>query len=129
MCDSHDIISIRVATDDTFRLDPSLLNTLIGQIATLSSVYHKPPEAFVVRRGNGLTGVGDEDDEDDDEDEDDDYAEDRGAAAGGAGGGVDLLDMGGLGISGNDIAGGGSAVCRKVPLLGIQLVETAGGLT
>ena len=87
--------------DDTFRLDPSLLNTLIGQIATLSSVYHKPPEAFVVRRGNGLTAVGDDDDDDDDdeggyEDEHD---------VGGGGGGVDLLDMGGLGIDGGEKVG------------------------
>merc|ERR1712241_1359894 len=33
-----------VIEDDTFRLDPGLLNVLIGQIATLSSVCHKPPE-------------------------------------------------------------------------------------
>jgi AP-1 complex subunit beta-1 len=43
--------------DDTFRLEPQLLNTLIAQIATLSSVYHKPPEAFVVRRMAGITGL------------------------------------------------------------------------
>ena len=75
-----------VIEDDTFRLDPSLLNILIGQIATLSSVYHKPPEAFVIRRGAGITGgLGDEDDDDDDED---DY--DPGES--------DLLDIGGMNL-------------------------------
>lgn len=80
-----------VIEDDTFRLDPSLLNTLIGQIATLSSVYHKPPEAFVVRRGAGAAGGFDDDEDDDDED----YEEGEG----------DLLDIGGMAIS--DGGGGG----------------------
>lgn len=90
-----------VIEDDTFRLDPTLLNVLIGQIATLSSVYHKPPEAFVVRRAAGIGG--DDDDEDDDDDDEEDY-EGGGAAAGGDG---DLLDMGGMSISDG---GGGSMV-------------------
>lgn len=34
---------------DTFKLEPNVLHVLIRQIATLSSIYHKPPEAFVVR--------------------------------------------------------------------------------
>jgi len=84
-----------VIEDDTFRLDPGLLNVLIEQIATLSSVYHKPPDAFVVRRGAG-TGFGDGDE--DDEDEEDDY---EGGGADG-GGEVDLLDMGGMTV--NDTA-------------------------
>jgi AP-1 complex subunit beta-1 len=75
-----------VIEDDTFRLDPSLLNNLIGQIATLSSVYHKPPEAFVIRRAAG-TGLAENDDDDDYEGEND------------VGGGEDLLDIGGMGIS------------------------------
>eukprot|EP00339_Tiarina_fusa_P008836 CAMPEP_0117045806 /NCGR_PEP_ID=MMETSP0472-20121206/31694_1 /TAXON_ID=693140 ORGANISM="Tiarina fusus, Strain LIS" /NCGR_SAMPLE_ID=MMETSP0472 /ASSEMBLY_ACC=CAM_ASM_000603 /LENGTH=883 /DNA_ID=CAMNT_0004757959 /DNA_START=174 /DNA_END=2825 /DNA_ORIENTATION=- len=79
-----------VIEDDTFRLDPSLLNVLIGQIATLSSVYHKPPEAFVVRRGAGIAG-GPDDDED--EDEDDDYEGEHDVGDG------DLLDIGGLAVS------------------------------
>ena len=37
-------------TDDTFSLDPSLLEDLMSQIATLSSIYHKPPEAFVMKQ-------------------------------------------------------------------------------
>eukprot|EP00980_Cylindrotheca_fusiformis_P010250 scaffold2277_cov137-Cylindrotheca_fusiformis.AAC.5 len=76
-----------VIEDDTFRLDPTLLNNLIGQIATLSSVYHKPPEAFVVRRAAG-TGLGGAEDDDDDYEGENDI-----------GGGEDLLDIGGMGIS------------------------------
>jgi AP-1 complex subunit beta-1 len=36
-----------VISDDTYRIDDGLLETLITQISTLSSVYHKPPESFV----------------------------------------------------------------------------------
>lgn len=36
-------------SDDSNQLDPSLLDELLANIATLSSVYHKPPEAFVTR--------------------------------------------------------------------------------
>lgn len=35
--------------DDTFTLEPTLLDELISQIATLASIYHKPPEAFVMK--------------------------------------------------------------------------------
>uniref|UniRef100_A0A2N9FW79 Beta-adaptin appendage C-terminal subdomain domain-containing protein n=1 Tax=Fagus sylvatica TaxID=28930 RepID=A0A2N9FW79_FAGSY len=38
-----------VITDDSNQLDSSLLDELLANIATLSSVYHKPPEAFVTR--------------------------------------------------------------------------------
>ncbi|OAY82029.1 Beta-adaptin-like protein C [Ananas comosus] len=38
-----------VISDDSNLLDPSLLDELLANIATLSSVYHKPPEAFVSR--------------------------------------------------------------------------------
>jgi AP-1 complex subunit beta-1 len=50
--------------DDTFALEPALLEQLIGQIATLASIYHKPPEAFVVRQAvpvGHASGVGDDD--------------------------------------------------------------------
>lgn len=87
-----------VIEDDTFRLEPNLLNLLVGQIATLSSIYHKPPEAFVVRAKRGLggddMGVG-EDDEGDEEDYEDENDVNRG------GGGDDLLDMGGLSMNDN----------------------------
>ncbi|BAT91157.1 hypothetical protein LR48_Vigan08g194300 [Vigna angularis] len=38
-----------VITDDSNQLDTSLLDELLVNIATLSSVYHKPPDAFVTR--------------------------------------------------------------------------------
>ncbi|KAL3498881.1 hypothetical protein ACH5RR_041613 [Cinchona calisaya] len=38
-----------VISDDSNQLDPSLLDELLANIATLSSVYHKPPEAFLTR--------------------------------------------------------------------------------
>ncbi|XP_021725471.1 beta-adaptin-like protein C [Chenopodium quinoa] len=38
-----------VITDDSNQLDSSLLDELLANIATLSSVYHKPPESFVTR--------------------------------------------------------------------------------
>jgi len=38
-----------VITDDSNQLEPSLLDELLANIATLSSVYHKPPDAFVTR--------------------------------------------------------------------------------
>jgi len=106
-----------VIEDDTFKLDPSLLNILIGQIATLSSVYHKPPESFVVRRGAGEANEY----EDDDDDEDEDYEE-----GGGGDGEVDLLDMGGLGIA----DGGAAAPSREceVPLQKVCGAEKSGGL-
>jgi AP-1 complex subunit beta-1 len=106
-----------IIEDDTYRIEPNLLSTLIGQIATLSSVFHKPPEAFVVKRGAGLPNLhpGDDDDDDDDDDgpdrnqdnddeegdDDDDRNnyEDENDVVSGGGGGVDLLDMGGMGIS------------------------------
>ncbi|GJN31493.1 hypothetical protein PR202_gb19901 [Eleusine coracana subsp. coracana] len=38
-----------VISDDANQLDSSLLDELLANISTLSSVYHKPPEAFVSR--------------------------------------------------------------------------------
>ncbi|CAA7394837.1 unnamed protein product [Spirodela intermedia] len=38
-----------VISDDSNQLDASLLDELLANIATLSSVFHKPPEAFVTR--------------------------------------------------------------------------------
>ncbi|KAL9269243.1 Beta-adaptin-like protein [Drosera capensis] len=38
-----------VISDDSNQLDPSVLDELLANIATLSSVYHKPPEVFVTR--------------------------------------------------------------------------------
>jgi len=36
-------------------MEPALLDELIGHIATLSSIYHKPPEAFIMKNIS-LTG-------------------------------------------------------------------------
>ena len=90
-----------VIEDDTFRLEPNLLNVLVGQIATLSSIYHKPPEAFVVRAkrspmgdGLGLGDVGEEIEEGDEEEYEDENDVNNG-------GGTDLLDMGGLSVNNN----------------------------
>ncbi|GAV76104.1 Adaptin_N domain-containing protein/Alpha_adaptinC2 domain-containing protein/B2-adapt-app_C domain-containing protein [Cephalotus follicularis] len=38
-----------VISDDSNLLEPSVLDELLANIATLSSVYHKPPESFVTR--------------------------------------------------------------------------------
>ncbi|CAK9141915.1 unnamed protein product [Ilex paraguariensis] len=38
-----------VISDDSNQLDSSLLDELLANIATLSSVYHKPPDTFVTR--------------------------------------------------------------------------------
>jgi len=84
-----------VIEDDTFRLDSGLLNVLIGQIATLSSVYHKPPEAFVVRREAGISADDDEDDDGDGDDDDENYGEGNVVGEG------DLLGMDGLNIDDN----------------------------
>ena len=106
-----------VIEDDTFRLEPSLLNTLIGQIATLSSVYHKPPDAFVIRRAAGFST---DDDDDDDDDDDENYGDE------GTGGEVDLLDMGGMNI--NDSKKGVPSLVRSIFLMefGLNLKCVAG---
>ncbi|TYH23661.1 hypothetical protein ES288_A03G031500v1 [Gossypium darwinii] len=39
-----------VISDDSNQLDSTLLDELLANIATLSSVYHKPPDAFVTPR-------------------------------------------------------------------------------
>lgn len=36
-------------SDDTFSLESGLLDDLMSQLGTLASIYHKPPEAFVMR--------------------------------------------------------------------------------
>ncbi|KAL9180638.1 hypothetical protein ACHAXT_011091 [Thalassiosira profunda] len=94
-----------VIEDDTFRLEPNLLNVLVGQIATLSSIYHKPPEAFVVRAKRvptgGDLGVGDVGEEIEEGDEEE-YEDENDVNEGGG----DLLDMGGLSVNDNAARGG-----------------------
>lgn len=40
-------------SEETDLLEPSLLDELVCHIASLASVYHKPPSAFVEGRGLG----------------------------------------------------------------------------
>jgi AP-1 complex subunit beta-1 len=47
-----------VIADDAAALEPALLDELLGQVATLASVYHKPAEAFVSRARGATQGVG-----------------------------------------------------------------------
>ena len=56
-------------TDDTFSLDPSVLDELITHLSTLAAIYHKPPQTFVAGRtrtvptlGGGARDDADEDD-------------------------------------------------------------------
>lgn len=98
-----------VIEDEPFRLEPSLLNVLVGQIATLSSIYHKPPEAFVVRAKRGPLGeddlgVGDDDEVLEEGDEEENYEDENDVNRGGD----DLLDMGGLSMNNTTpVSGGG----------------------
>lgn len=50
-----------VISDDSNQLDPSLLDELLANVATLSSVYHKPPDAFVTRVKTATQKTEDED--------------------------------------------------------------------
>jgi AP-1 complex subunit beta-1 len=56
--------------DDTFSIEPTLLEELMSQLATLASVYHKPPEAFVMKALVQTIGDGDEDEDMEEEAED-----------------------------------------------------------
>lgn len=71
---------------------------MIGQIATLSSIYHKPPEAFVVRAHSQSRLIRQSEEEEGDEQ---DYEDENDVDADG---GVDLLDIGSI-----NIASGGQA--------------------
>jgi AP-1 complex subunit beta-1 len=70
-------------SDDAFTIDSTLLDELMTQLATLSSVYHKPPEAFVLKSFSGTTTGADDEDEEGDEE----------SGAQGSGG-ADMLDLG-----------------------------------
>ncbi|RZR99163.1 hypothetical protein BHM03_00028663 [Ensete ventricosum] len=50
-----------VISDDSNQLDPSLLDELLANIATLSSVYHKIPDAFVSRAKSATPRPDDDD--------------------------------------------------------------------
>jgi AP-1 complex subunit beta-1 len=96
-----------VISDDTYKVEPAMLDMLISNISTLASVYHKPPEAFTnpTRKGifNAYGGTLDEDDSDNDSVENSDSDSDSDSDSGsdddggkknsGGGGGDDLLDL------------------------------------
>ncbi|KAJ3676203.1 hypothetical protein LUZ60_003615 [Juncus effusus] len=72
-----------VISDDSNQLDGSLLDELLANIATLSSVYHKPPEAFITRAK--VTGIkADEEEYLDGGSSESGYAETPSHAAGGS---------------------------------------------
>mmetsp|Transcript_4652 Transcript_4652/g.6090 ORF Transcript_4652/g.6090 Transcript_4652/m.6090 type:complete len:923 (-) Transcript_4652:252-3020(-) len=125
--------------DDTFTLETSLLDLLIGQIATLASIYHKPPEAFVIcKTGSALPASTTEDEEDEEsveassEEEYEDEGEDEqkeAVASNGVENTGDLLDLlsmddpapqpgpaGGMG-GGADLLGGAPAAVVQKPVV------------
>ncbi|RHY57073.1 hypothetical protein DYB34_000515 [Aphanomyces astaci] len=89
-----------VISDDTFTLEPALLDDLIGKISTLASVYHKLPSAFVVR--SNIAEIQKQNEQEAADTEGDERYDDAETSDGGApgGGAVDLLDMGGLAVGG-----------------------------
>jgi len=44
--------------DDTFTLDPSVLDELISHLSTLAAIYHKPPSTFVSGRTRSVPTLG-----------------------------------------------------------------------
>lgn len=46
--------------DDTTHMEMTLLNSLLSQIACLASIYHKPPEAFIMKTLQLGTALGEE---------------------------------------------------------------------
>ena len=83
--------------DDSMTVEPALLEELLSHLGSLASIYHKPPEAFVVR-----TFAEEEEEEEEDGEyntgaysggETDYYDADNGGGGGGEGGESDLLDM------------------------------------
>lgn len=114
-------------SDDTFQLDGDVLDSLLGQISTLASVYHKPPEYFVkdgkagvvLKHNAGKRGDDDsesssdsdssdsdsddsgESDDESDDDEDEKKPSSSSKSNGGASGGgmVDLLGLADMSIA------------------------------
>jgi len=93
--------------DDTFTLEANLLDELISQISSLASIYHKPPESFVMKAMH----VPNMDDEDDDE------------ATEGFDGGEDPEAIGGSARSGGGGGGGGGGGSKGGDLLGLDLLD------
>jgi len=93
--------------DDTFTLEPSLLEELVSQIATLASVYHKPPESFVMKAAHAAPHDDDDDDDEGGDGFDRDQEPERPAVSGGrvGGGGASSSRGGGGGGGGGDLLG------------------------
>uniref|UniRef100_M4B2Y6 Beta-adaptin appendage C-terminal subdomain domain-containing protein n=1 Tax=Hyaloperonospora arabidopsidis (strain Emoy2) TaxID=559515 RepID=M4B2Y6_HYAAE len=89
-----------VISDDTFALEPSILDELIGKISTLASVYHKLPSAFVVRSPAADVREQHKDANlsNDDEDKSSSVQKEVKSSSQQADGPVDLLDMGDLSL-------------------------------
>uniref|UniRef100_A0AAV1VD65 Beta-adaptin appendage C-terminal subdomain domain-containing protein n=1 Tax=Peronospora matthiolae TaxID=2874970 RepID=A0AAV1VD65_9STRA len=87
-----------VISDDTFALELSILDELIGKISTLASVYHKLPSAFVVRSPAADVREQHKDANlsNDDEDKSSSVQKESESSTQQADGPVDLLDMGDL---------------------------------
>ncbi|CAM9285873.1 unnamed protein product, partial [Heterosigma akashiwo] len=81
--------------DDTHALEAGLLELLVGQIATLASVYHKPPEAFVAYRTGSALPAETEDDISGDEDESGEEEEEEGSEGEGGPAGEEKKESGG----------------------------------
>jgi len=56
-------------SDDTFSLDPAVLEELISHLSTLAAIYHKPPSTFVTMGRKAAPGLGSRADDDDDDEE------------------------------------------------------------
>lgn len=68
----HVVLSERpTISDDSFATQPRILERLIANISTLSSVYHQEPEKFIV----ATKAATDEEDSDEDEDDEEDSQE------------------------------------------------------
>lgn len=84
-----------VISDDTFTLESSILDTLIGKISTLASVYHKLPATFVIR--SNLSELREDSaDQDENDNEENDEDENSNEEANGDENPIDLLDMNNL---------------------------------
>lgn len=67
-----------VISDDSNQIEPQLLESLVRNLSTLSSVYHKPPEAFVSFVPHRVDiVVNNDDDESDSGDEEDEQSADE----------------------------------------------------
>lgn len=114
-----------VISDELTNLSPQLLNELINNIGTLSSVYHKPPEMFIPdynasKKSKKLPEEEQEQEDEDDEHEEMGYSEGTediqqsgsSSAPASASGIDDLLDLSGLSVSGSGTPTAGGAAPR-----------------